>query len=94
MATFSGYTGTHCVGYLSIGTPDGELCYTAGMFAGHYNGKIYEKYVSSVFSDASETSPGAINGYWRSPFKNLGGLDTTVDPLYFTAVEDQMPLAQ
>lgn len=54
------------------------------VFAGHYDGKIYEKYVSSVFSDASETSPGAINGYWRSPFKNLGGLDTTVDPLYLS----------
>lgn len=54
------------------------------MFAGHYDGKVYEKYVSLVFSDASTASPGAINAYWRSPFKNLGGLDTTIDPLYFT----------
>jgi hypothetical protein len=53
-------------------------------FAGHYDGKLYEKDKATVFSDASETSPGAINAYWRSPFKNLGGLDTTVDPIYYT----------
>ena len=35
MAVFSGYTGTHCVGYLSIGTPDGMLPYTAGLYIGH-----------------------------------------------------------
>lgn len=53
-------------------------------FAGHYDGKLYEKDKATVFSDASEASPGAINGYWRSPFKNLGGLDSTIDPNYFT----------
>lgn len=54
------------------------------LFAGHYNGKIYEKEVSSTSSDASETSPGAIDGHWRTPFKNLGGLDTTIHPLYIS----------
>lgn len=50
-------------------------------FAGHYNGKMYEKLKDNVFSDASETSPGAIDGYWRTPFKNDGkGLDTTIHP--------------
>ncbi len=53
-------------------------------FAGHYDGKIYEKYISTTSNDASETSPGIIDAYWRTPFKNLGGLDTTIDPLYFT----------
>lgn len=53
-------------------------------FCGHYDGKMYEKDKATVFSDASEASPGAINAYWRSPFKNLGGLDTTIDPIYFT----------
>lgn len=53
------------------------------LFAGHYNGKLFEKLKATVFSDASETSPGAINGYWRTPFKNLGeGLDMTTHPLY------------
>ena len=53
-------------------------------FAGHYDGKLYEKDKATIFADASETSPGAINGYWRSPFNNMGGLDATIDPLYFT----------
>lgn len=53
------------------------------LFGGHYNGKLYEKLKSTVFSDASETSPGAIDAYWRSPYRNPGeGLDTTVHPLY------------
>lgn len=55
------------------------------LFAGHYNGKLFEKLKTSVFTDASETSPGAIDSYWRTPFKNPGeGLDTTVHPLYLS----------
>lgn len=55
------------------------------LFAGHYNGKMYEKIKSTVFSDASEASPGTIDGHWRFPFKNLGdGLDMTVHPLYLS----------
>lgn len=55
------------------------------LFAGHYNGKLFEKLKATVFSDASETSPGAIDGYWRTPFRNLGkGLDTTVHPHYIS----------
>jgi hypothetical protein len=54
------------------------------LFAGHYDGKIYEKDKSPLYTDASEASPGAIDGYWRSAFKNLGGLDNTVHPLYLT----------
>lgn len=53
-------------------------------FAGHYNGKLYEKYVTTTSSDASTASPGAIDAYWRTPFKNQGGLDATIDPLYFS----------
>lgn len=55
------------------------------LFGGHYNGKMYEKLKATIFSDASETSPGAIDAYWRSPFRNLGeGLDTTVHPHYIS----------
>ncbi len=55
------------------------------LFAGHYNGKLYEKLKATIFSDASETSPGAIDGHWRTPFKNAGsGLDTTIHPLYLS----------
>lgn len=53
-------------------------------FCGHYDGKLYEKDKDTVFSDASETSPGPINAYWRTPFKNMGGLDETLHPLYYT----------
>lgn len=55
------------------------------LFAGHYDGKVYEKLKSTIFSDASETSPGAIDAYWRSPYVNPGeGLDTTIHPLYLS----------
>lgn len=55
------------------------------LFAGHYNGKLFEKLKTTVFSDASETSPGAINGHWRTPYKNQEqGLDTTVHPHYIS----------
>jgi hypothetical protein len=53
-------------------------------FTGHYDGKVYEKYVPTINSDASSASPGIIDAYWRTPFKNLGGLDTTSHPLYLT----------
>lgn len=55
------------------------------LFMGHYNGKLFEKLKLNVFTDASETAPGGIDAYWRSPFRNLGeGLDTTIHPLYFS----------
>lgn len=54
------------------------------VFAGQYDGKVYEKEVSTTSSDASETSPGAIDGYWRTPFRNSGGLDDTIHPHYLT----------
>lgn len=55
------------------------------LFAGHYNGKMYEKLKATIFSDASETSPGIIDAYWRSPYKNLEqGLDMTIHPLYIS----------
>lgn len=57
------------------------------IFMGHYNGKIYEKFKSTIFSDASEASPGAIDGYWRTPFSGLGtDIDATVHPLYLNIV--------
>lgn len=57
------------------------------LFAGHYNGKLYEKLKATVFSDASETSPGAIDAYWRTPFSGLStDIDVTVHPLYIDVV--------
>jgi hypothetical protein len=57
------------------------------MFGGHYNGKMYEKIKSGIFSDASETSPGAINSYWRTPYSNLTTeIDQTIHPVYVDVV--------
>lgn len=50
------------------------------LYAGHYNGKIYRKFVADDYSDASETS-GAINGYWRTPYKNTKNeMDSVIHP--------------
>lgn len=57
------------------------------LFAGHYNGTMYEKLKALVFSDASEASPGAINGYWRTPYNGLStDIDVTVHPVYVDVV--------
>lgn len=53
------------------------------LFAGHYNGKLFEKFKAGIFSDASETSPGAINGYWRTPYSGMSEeIDKTIHPHY------------
>lgn len=57
------------------------------LFMGHYNGKLYEKLKDTIFSDASETSPGAIDAYWRTPFSGLStDIDVTVHPLTLNVV--------
>lgn len=62
------------------------------LFAGHYNGKMFEKLKANLFTDASEASPGAIDAYWRSPFRNLNtlqqnsGVDVATHPLYLNIV--------
>lgn len=54
---------------------------------GHYNGKMYEKLKQNIFTDSSEASPGAINGYWRVPYSGLSTeIDTTVHPIYIDVV--------
>jgi hypothetical protein len=51
------------------------------LFAGHYDGKVYEKDLSTTYNDASE-SGAAISAYWRTPYQGLEGLDSTIHPLY------------
>jgi hypothetical protein len=41
------------------------------LFGGSYDGKIYEKEYATTYSDSSETSPGIITGYWKTPYINL-----------------------
>lgn len=57
------------------------------LFMGHYDGKMYEKLKATIFSDDSETSPGAINAYWRTPYSGLTtDIDVTVHPIYVDVV--------
>lgn len=57
------------------------------LFCGHYDGKMYEKLKSTIFSDASEPSPGAISAYWRTPFSGLTTeIDVTCHPHYIDVV--------
>lgn len=57
------------------------------LFTGHYDGKVYEKFKSTIFSDASEASPGAINAYWRTPYSGLTTeIDVTIHPVYVDIV--------
>ncbi len=41
------------------------------LFAGHYDGKLYEKDKLATFTDASEVSPSIIDAYWRTPFHGV-----------------------
>lgn len=41
------------------------------LYAGAYDGKIYKQDVDGTNDDASETSPGAINAYWRTGWYDL-----------------------
>lgn len=51
------------------------------LYTGHYNGKIYQQDVASTYADASETSPGAIDAYWSSNWKNTNSLSESVHPV-------------
>lgn len=67
--------------------PTGYKCNVAtivqnrSLYAGNYDGKLYEKDVNGVYNDASE-SGAAIDAYWRTPYKGLEGLDSVIHPLY------------
>jgi len=41
------------------------------LYTGAYDGKIYKQDVASTFTDASETSPGAIDVLWKSGWMDL-----------------------
>lgn len=56
------------------------------LFAGHYDGKIYEKDAASVYNDASETSPGTIDAFWQTRWYPAQGLSNVVHPRWVAAV--------
>lgn len=44
---------------------------SGAIYTGHYNGKIYLQNASSVYADASEATPGAIDAYWSSYWSRM-----------------------
>lgn len=57
-------------------------------YAGHYNGKIYKKDVASTYSDASETSPGAISAYRQSYWTPSKGAASIIQPRWIDHIVD------
>ena len=67
----------HTTGYKSnviAKTQNGSL------YAGHYDGKIYLKDVAGTYSDASETTPGAIDALWRTGWFTNKSLQMALHP--------------
>lgn len=58
----------------TTGTDVNVACIVSGnrLMGGAYNGIIYEKDKASTYNDASETTPGAINAYWYTPWMDFG----------------------
>lgn len=50
------------------------------LFTGHYNGKMYEQDKALTFTDASETTPFAIDAYWTTPWYRAKSLGDIVHP--------------
>lgn len=49
------------------------------IYAGHYDGKIYEKNKSDIFTDASESSTG-VSGLWRWGWQTNNSLQISLHP--------------
>ena len=56
------------------------------LYAGQYTGKIFKKDVASVYSDASETSPGAIDCYRQSYWAPSKGISSVIQPRWIEHV--------
>lgn len=52
------------------------------LFTGHYNGKLFEQNKAATYTDASETSPGAIDAYWQTPALRLSTLSGRIWPYW------------
>ena len=63
-ALYSAYTGTHCLGYLTISTPDGLIIFVDGPFEGHHN-------------DITMANLSGINAKIRDPQGFFCKLDST-----------------
>lgn len=50
------------------------------LFTGHYIGKMFEQDKSGTFTDASESSPFAIDAYWQTPWMKEESLSDIIHP--------------
>lgn len=50
------------------------------LFTGHYNGVMYEQDKAATYTDASEASPGAIDGYWQTPWMRSDSFSGVIHP--------------
>jgi len=55
-------------------------------YCGHYDGKIYKKDVASTYTDASETSPGAIDAFWQTGWIPGKGASDVIHPRWIDTV--------
>lgn len=70
---------------------------TGLLYMGAYDGKIYKQDAANTYADASETSPGAIDGYWRSGWLPAGSVKMTKHPstiqvVYVTQTSGQLTI--
>lgn len=61
---------------------DAVLAQDRLLYTGGYDGKLYKQDVASTYTDASETSPGAIDASWRSGWMDIETMLQTKIPLY------------
>lgn len=52
------------------------------LFTGHYNGKMFEQNKIATYTDASESSPFAIDAYWQTPSLRLSTVDGIIYPYW------------
>lgn len=50
------------------------------LYGGFYDGKVYRLDSPEAYTDASETSPGPIDGYWESGWLTAGSLQESIRP--------------
>lgn len=67
----------HTTGYSSNVV---ALHQNGSLYMGSYDGKIYKQDITNTYTDASETSPGAIDSLWRSGWNTQQSLQQSIHP--------------
>lgn len=72
----------HTTGY-KVNVP--ALVQGRTLYCGHYDGKVYQKDVSSTYTDASETSPGTIDAFFQINWR-ASGISDIVHPRWIDGI--------